>query len=80
MPGKFSKVLVFPAGAAALAIHCQGQPAYLTEGSMSNPKYLPYVFFNTNCPFCHYTRKALPPHGKAGLQVPGSWPARYADP
>lgn len=43
--------------------------AYVAEGSISNPKSLLYVFVDANCPFCHYTWKALQPYEKAGLQV-----------
>lgn len=43
--------------------------AYVAEGMTSNPKSLVYVFVDANCPFCHYTWKALQPYEKAGLQV-----------
>jgi len=43
--------------------------AYVTEGTSKDPKNVIYVFFDANCPFCHYTWKALQPYEKAGLQV-----------
>lgn len=41
----------------------------VVEGSLKNPKSVLYVFFDANCPFCHFTWKALQPYEKAGLQV-----------
>lgn len=41
----------------------------VTEGPSDHPKSLLYVFFDANCPFCHYTWQALQPYEKAGLQV-----------
>ncbi|GAC1410674.1 MAG: thiol:disulfide interchange protein DsbG [Burkholderiaceae bacterium] len=41
----------------------------VTEGTLVNPKSLLYVFFDANCPYCHFTWKALQPYEKAGLQV-----------
>lgn len=43
--------------------------AYVVEGATTAPKSLLYVFVDANCPFCHYTWKALQPYEKAGLQV-----------
>lgn len=43
--------------------------SYVVEGSGKDPKSLLYVFVDANCPFCHYTWKALQPYEKAGLQV-----------
>jgi thiol:disulfide interchange protein DsbG len=43
--------------------------AYVAEGTMQNPKKIIHVFVDANCPFCHYTWKALQPYEKAGLQV-----------
>lgn len=42
---------------------------YVTEGPSSSPKSMIYVFVDANCPFCHYTWKALQPYEKVGLQV-----------
>lgn len=42
---------------------------YVVEGPASAPKNTIYVFVDANCPFCHYTWKALQPYEKAGLQV-----------
>jgi thiol:disulfide interchange protein DsbG len=41
----------------------------VVEGTLKNPKSVLYVFFDANCPFCHFTWKALQPYEKAGLQV-----------
>lgn len=41
----------------------------VVEGPLKNPKNVLYVFFDANCPFCHFTWKALQPYEKAGLQV-----------
>lgn len=43
--------------------------SYIVEGTVQNPKKTIYVFVDANCPFCHYTWKALQPYEKAGLQV-----------
>lgn len=43
--------------------------AYVIEGPMQNPRKTIHVFVDANCPFCHYTWKALQPYEKAGLQV-----------
>lgn len=43
--------------------------AYVAEGTTKDPKSVIYVFFDANCPFCHYTWKALQPYEKVGLQV-----------
>jgi len=43
--------------------------SYVTEGAAKNPKNVIYVFFDANCPFCHYTWQALQPYEKVGLQV-----------
>lgn len=43
--------------------------SYVIEGAAKNPKNVIYVFFDANCPFCHYTWQALQPYEKAGLQV-----------
>lgn len=43
--------------------------SYVVEGTAQNPKKTIYVFVDANCPFCHYTWKALQPYEKAGLQV-----------
>ena len=42
---------------------------YVVEGTVPNPKKTIYIFVDANCPFCHYTWKALQPYEKAGLQV-----------
>lgn len=42
--------------------------SYVVEGAAS-PKNVIYVFVDANCPYCHYTWKALQPYEKAGLQV-----------
>ena len=43
--------------------------SHVVEGTIKNPKSVMYVFVDANCPFCHYTWKALQPYQKAGLQV-----------
>lgn len=43
--------------------------AYVAEGTTHNPKSMLYAFVDANCPYCHYTWKALQPYEKAGLQV-----------
>ncbi len=43
--------------------------SHVVEGTAQNPKKIIYVFVDANCPFCHYTWKALQPYEKAGLQV-----------
>jgi thiol:disulfide interchange protein DsbG len=43
--------------------------SYVVEGPAKDPKSLLYVFVDANCPFCHFTWKALQPYQKAGLQV-----------
>ncbi len=43
--------------------------AYVVEGTARNPKSVIYAFVDANCPFCHYTWKALQSYQKAGLQV-----------
>jgi len=43
--------------------------AYVAEGTMQKPGKIIHVFVDANCPFCHYTWKALQPYEKAGLQV-----------
>ncbi len=41
----------------------------VVEGTLKNPKSVLYAFFDANCPFCHFTWKALQPYEKVGLQV-----------
>ncbi len=43
--------------------------AHVVEGTLKDPKSVMYVFVDANCPFCHYTWKALQPYENAGLQV-----------
>lgn len=43
--------------------------AYVPEGTTHNPKSMLYAFVDANCPYCHYTWKALQSYEKAGLQV-----------
>ena len=43
--------------------------SYVIEGTTKNPKSVIYVFVDANCPYCHYTWKALQPYEKVGLQV-----------
>jgi thiol:disulfide interchange protein DsbG len=43
--------------------------SYMVEGTIKNPQSMLYVFVDANCPFCHYTWRALQPYEKAGLQV-----------
>lgn len=45
------------------------QSAHVVEGALKNPKSVLYIFVDANCPFCHYTWKALQPYQKVGLQV-----------
>ena len=42
---------------------------HVVEGTAKNPKSVLYVFFDPNCPYCHYTWKALQAYEKVGLQV-----------
>lgn len=42
---------------------------YVVEGATKDPKSVIYVFVDPNCPFCHFTWRALQPYEKAGLQV-----------
>lgn len=42
---------------------------YVAEGQVKDPKSVIYVFVDANCPFCHFTWKALQPYEKVGLQV-----------
>jgi thiol:disulfide interchange protein DsbG len=43
--------------------------SYVVEGSARAPKSVVYVFVDPNCPFCHYTWRAVQPYEAAGLQV-----------
>lgn len=43
--------------------------SHVVEGTLKNPKSILYAFVDANCPFCHYTWKALQPYEKVGLQV-----------
>lgn len=43
--------------------------AYVVEGPVNNPKNIIYVFVDANCPFCHFTWRALQAYQQAGLQV-----------
>ena len=43
--------------------------SYVVEGTIKNPKSVLYIFVDANCPFCHYTWKALQAYEKAGLQA-----------
>lgn len=43
--------------------------SHVVEGTLKDPKSVMYVFVDANCPFCHYTWKALQPYEKVGLQV-----------
>ena len=50
----------------------------ITEGARDAKNVL-YVFFDSNCFYCHLTWKALQPYGKVGLQV--RWvPVAYQKP
>lgn len=42
---------------------------YVTEGTSHAPKGVVYVFVDPNCPYCHFTWRALQPYEAAGLQV-----------
>ncbi len=42
---------------------------YVTEGTAHAPKGVVYVFVDANCPYCHFTWRALQPYEAAGLQV-----------
>ncbi len=42
---------------------------YISEGTQGAPKSVIYVFFDPNCPFCHFAWKALQPYEAVGLQV-----------
>ena len=41
----------------------------IAEGTLIKPKTVLYVFFDANCPYCHFTWQALQPYEHAGLQV-----------
>lgn len=43
--------------------------AYVSEGSVKAPKSILYVFVDPNCPYCHYTWRAMQAYEAAGLQV-----------
>lgn len=43
--------------------------AYVSEGSVKAPKSILYVFVDPNCPYCHYTWRAMQVYEAAGLQV-----------
>jgi thiol:disulfide interchange protein DsbG len=43
--------------------------SYVVEGTVRAPKSVIYVFVDPNCPFCHYTWRAVQPYEAAGLQV-----------
>jgi thiol:disulfide interchange protein DsbG len=43
--------------------------AFISEGTQGAPKSVIYVFFDPNCPFCHFAWKALQPYEAVGLQV-----------
>lgn len=43
--------------------------SYVVEGTIKNPKSVLYIFVDANCPFCHYTWKALQAYEKAGVQA-----------
>lgn len=45
------------------------QTTYVTEGTAHAPKGVVYVFVDPNCPYCHFTWRALQPYEAAGLQV-----------
>lgn len=45
------------------------QASAVVEGTTKNPKSVIYAFVDANCPFCHFTWKALQPYEQAGLQV-----------
>lgn len=41
----------------------------IAEGTLVKPKTVLYVFFDANCPYCHFTWQALQPYENVGLQV-----------
>ena len=41
----------------------------IAEGTLSNPKSVLYVFFDANCPYCHFTWQALQTYEAVGLEV-----------
>ena len=41
----------------------------IAEGTLVKPKSVLYVFFDANCPYCHFTWQALQPYENVGLQV-----------
>jgi thiol:disulfide interchange protein DsbG len=43
--------------------------AWVSEGTAKAPKSVLYVFVDPNCPYCHYTWRAVQPYEAAGLQV-----------
>jgi thiol:disulfide interchange protein DsbG len=43
--------------------------SYVTEGATATPKRVIYIFVDPNCPYCHYTWRAVQPYQAAGLQV-----------
>lgn len=42
---------------------------FVTEGAAHAPKGVIYVFVDPNCPYCHFTWRAVQPYEAAGLQV-----------
>ncbi len=42
---------------------------HIVEGAAKNPKSVLYVFFDPNCPYCHYTWMALQAYERVGLQI-----------
>lgn len=43
--------------------------SYVVEGAARAPKSVIYVFVDPNCPYCHFTWRAVQPYEAAGLQV-----------
>jgi thiol:disulfide interchange protein DsbG len=43
--------------------------AYVVEGPIDNPRSIIYVFVDANCPYCHFTWRALQAYEQAGPQV-----------
>jgi len=42
---------------------------FIAEGAQKSPKATVYVFFDPNCPFCHFAWKGFQAYEAAGLQV-----------
>jgi thiol:disulfide interchange protein DsbG len=68
-PKQFQAVQAAPRSDYAASFQELERADNVVEGTLENPKSVLYVFFDPNCPYCHFTWKALQPYEKVGLQV-----------